>query len=96
MLLRAMTSENLEGSLKVIAETIVSQFPDSKIWFTKSFGKRREYITGAGKETFASTERLEYAKNYTAFLQNLSNLTTGEKNALTGLLNLVTIIQETP
>lgn len=88
-----ISSKDLETSLKLIAKSISSYYPNSKIWFTKNFGKRREFITGAGKETFRHTEKLEYANDYTTFLQNLTSLTTKERNILTELFDIVTVIQ---
>lgn len=86
--------EDLKSSLKVVAESVCAYYPDSKIWFTENFGKRHSYIVGAGKETYKPVQKLEYANNYTAFLQNLSGLNSEEKSILADVLNIVTIIHQ--
>jgi hypothetical protein len=90
----ALQAENLETSLEKTSNKIASFYPDTKLWFAKSYGKRWEYIAGSGRDSLTQWERIEYQKGYAVFLQNFSSVPKQEKDELIDLFRMITTIQK--
>jgi len=86
--------ENLKSALEKSAKIITEFYPDTKLWFAKSFGKRWCFLAGAGTDSFIQPQRIEYQDGYAAFLQNFSFAHEDEKAILIDLFRIITNIQK--
>ncbi|NLU09899.1 MAG: hypothetical protein GXW90_02960 [Tepidanaerobacter acetatoxydans] len=92
-LTEALDAEDLKSALEKSSKIITAFYPNTKLWFTKSFGKRWSFIAGAGVDSFIEPQRIEYQDGYAAFLQNFTFKQEEEKAVLTDLFRIITTIQ---
>ncbi|HHU69941.1 MAG TPA: hypothetical protein GXZ31_06545 [Thermoanaerobacterales bacterium] len=78
----ALKVASLREALEIVSESVIEYYPDKKIWFTKCFGKREEFIAGAGKDSFLPPEKIQLTDKYSVFLQNFSDLSYEEKETI--------------
>lgn len=90
----ALRAESLESSLKKSSEIITSFYPNTKLWFAKRFGKRWSFITGAGADSFTSSQKVEYLEGHAVFLQNFSFKQKKEQEVLMNLFRIITIMHQ--
>lgn len=93
-LTEAMDAEDLKSALEKSSKIITAFYPNTKLWFAKSFGKRWCFLAGAGTDSFIQPQRIEYQDGYAAFLQNFSFKCEEEKMVLTDLFRIITTVQQ--
>lgn len=90
----ALDAPSLKDALQNTANAIIMYYPNTKIWFAQSFGKRWSYIAGAGEETYIKPEQVVYLKDYSVFLQNFKDISKDEESILIDLFRLITVIKQ--
>ena len=94
LLLRSLSAGDLSRALDAVSESVTTFYPDVKIWFAETLGRRQSFLSGAGKESFLPPERTQLSDRYAVFMQNAQNVPPEEKEILLSIFKIITAIYE--
>ncbi len=94
LLKKALEEVSLEKSVTVLAEDLSQRYKGTQIYFGEKFTTRIAYITGAGKESFEESEKIELNSRYFLFFQNFEQVPLYEKEIIISMCKIITLIKE--
>ncbi len=87
----AFKADKLEPALEAVVKSLVSLYPQSKIWIAERYGKRESFIAGSGKESYHPAKKISITDCYNLFLQDFPEKSRQEIGLIVAIFKIVII-----